>query len=98
MPRDEARCRVADVLAEIVASVPRPEAVIATGGETAFSLCRALRAGGLTALGWTAPGIPLSRIEGGLWSGVPFVTKSGAFGSPETLRQMILRICGDAVD
>jgi D-threonate/D-erythronate kinase len=97
MPRDEARRCIADALAEIVASVPRPDAIVATGGETAFSLCRALRADGLTALGWTAPGIPLSRVEGGLWPGLPFVTKSGAFGSPATLRQLTLQISGGAI-
>jgi D-threonate/D-erythronate kinase len=97
MSRDEARRRIADALAEIVASVPRPGAVVATGGETAFSLCRALRADRLTTLGWTAPGIPLSRIEGGLWPGLPLITKSGAFGDPETLHRLTLQISGGAV-
>ena len=51
-----------------------------TGGETAISCCRELGATGLEICQEVVPGIPLSRLVGGLFHGLPIVTKAGAFG------------------
>ena len=51
-----------------------------TGGETAISCCRNLGATGLDICQEVVPGIPLSRLMGGSFQGLPIVTKAGAFG------------------
>ena len=97
MPRAECRRRIRDMLGEILVALPRPDALLVTGGETAFSLCQVLRANGLTVLGSLAPGLPVSRVAGGRWAGLPLVTKSGAFGAARTLAALTAQITGGAV-
>ena len=40
-------------------------------------------------LGRLEPGIPKSVIEGGTWSGVEVISKSGAFGAADVLRKLL---------
>ena len=61
------------------------DGLVLTGGETAFSCCRALRATGLEIDREVAPGIPLSWILGGKNHGLPVVTKAGAFGDVQAI-------------
>lgn len=56
-----------------------------TGGETAVSACRALGAAGMEILSEVEPGIPLGRIVGGSYHGLPVVTKAGAFGNADVI-------------
>lgn len=56
-----------------------------TGGETAVSACRALGAAGMEILSEVEPGIPLGRIVGGPYHGLPVVTKAGAFGNADVI-------------
>ena len=55
------------------------------GGETFAALCRALKATRLTVDGEFQPGIPVSRMDSGLWQGTACASKSGAFGEPDWL-------------
>ncbi len=55
------------------------------GGETFAALCRALKATRLTVDGELQPGIPISRMDYGLWQGTICASKSGAFGEPDWL-------------
>lgn len=60
-------------------SIAPPDAVIVVGGDTAYRLMRALGTTSLSVVGQWAPGVPVSRIHGGAWSGSALVSKSGAF-------------------
>jgi uncharacterized protein YgbK (DUF1537 family) len=66
-----------------------PDLVAVTGGETLMRLCTALAANRLDALGEWRPGIPVTRIAGGVWSGVTLVSKSGAFGTDDVLAALV---------
>lgn len=60
--------------------------VVAAGGETASAVCRALPGERLEIQEEVLPAIPLSRVVG---RNLRLVTKSGGFGSPETLRVVV---------
>lgn len=64
-----------------------PSTIIASGGETGDSLLDQLGVGLLNVEGELLPGIPLSRFDYNGHS-VALVTKSGGFGSPDTLLQL----------
>ena len=70
------------------------DAWIVTGGETARRLLQALGASGITLLGEAAPGMPLSRVEGGSAAGAFLVTKAGGFGGPDALALLADRLRG----
>jgi uncharacterized protein YgbK (DUF1537 family) len=65
-------------------SAPRT-ALVLTGGETAAFVLRALGATALRLCGEVERGIPWSRVEGGLAAGTLLITKSGGFGTPQSL-------------
>lgn len=64
-----------------------PSTIIASGGETGDSLLDRLGVAWLTVEGELLPGIPLSRFSHN-GREVALVTKSGGFGSPDTLLQL----------
>ncbi len=68
-------------------SLPRHKigCVFMTGGETAMFVCRALGAQSLIVESEVAPGVPRTRICGGILDGVDAVLKSGGFGEPDLL-------------
>lgn len=92
MPPDttpaDAAAVIAARLAALTQTVPPPASALVTGGETLAGLCRATGAGGLSILGEWMPGLPVSRLCGGVWDGVTVVSKSGAFGAPDTLLRL----------
>lgn len=51
-----------------------------TGGDTAIHCCKALQATGIEVVNEVIPGIPIGRLSGGPFDGLPIVTKAGAFG------------------
>lgn len=59
--------------------------VMVVGGDTLATVLRAVDAAHLTCTGEAAPGVAVSRIIGGAWSGVTLLSKSGGFGAPELL-------------
>jgi uncharacterized protein YgbK (DUF1537 family) len=61
-------------------------ALAATGGETARGILEAVGAHSLRLEREIEPGIPLSIVEG---SGLPVVTKAGAFGGPLSLARCV---------
>lgn len=65
--------------------------VFVTGGDTAARLCAALQAQSLRLIEEPEPGVPLAVIEGGRWSGVPLLLKSGGFGDADTLQRLYRR-------
>jgi uncharacterized protein YgbK (DUF1537 family) len=87
--RPEAAGRIATGIAGLVPRIPPPRSLLVTGGETALSVCLSVGADHLEVHGELAPGIPVSRIVGGIWDGVQMVSKSGAFGDEMLLLRIV---------
>ncbi|MBN2556768.1 MAG: four-carbon acid sugar kinase family protein [Anaerolineales bacterium] len=87
----EVAAEMGNLVAHIFAAV-RVEALVLTGGETAFHACRALEIEQLSLLGELLPGIPFSRVLGGTRDGLTVITKAGGFGEPDAIRQILERI------
>ena len=74
----------------IAEHVSRPRALVVVGGDTLLALCHAFGANSLiseTALdrsGWGC-----ARLSGGTWDGLVCNTRSGAFGGPSDLLEVI---------
>jgi uncharacterized protein YgbK (DUF1537 family) len=66
-----------------------PGTLLAAGGETLRGICQALGAESLAVHGRIVPGLPRSMLCGGPWHGVAVVSKSGAFGPPNMLRDLL---------
>jgi uncharacterized protein YgbK (DUF1537 family) len=88
--RAEAAQRIARELAAITSQLQPPGTVIVAGGETLKALCICLGARSLKLTGQIMPGLPRSVIQGGPWSGVEVISKSGSFGTA-TLWHDLLR-------
>jgi len=67
----------------------RPGTLVAAGGETLRGVCEALQADRLDVIGEISPGVPRSILRGGRWDGLAVVSKSGAFGGPDLLKQLV---------
>jgi len=87
--RADAAERIATEMARLIAQLPQPGTLIAAGGETLRGLCLSLGAGSLEVQGRIVPGLPSSVLRGGRWDGVAVISKSGAFGSHELLRDLL---------
>lgn len=79
--------RVADAVAALNPSAG--QGLLVVGGDTLASVLSAAGGELLDCVGEVAPGVPLSRLRGGRFDGVPLVTKSGGFGAPELLVQLL---------
>lgn len=81
------RVRVAEAVAGLE---PRSgKGLLVVGGDTLASVLSAAGAELLDCVGEVAPGVPISRLRGGRFDGVPLVTKSGGFGAPDLLIQLL---------
>ncbi len=89
MDRAEAALRISREFGRLVARVPRPGTLLVSGGETLRSLCQALGTHRLDVVGQLIPGVPVSRIVGGVWDGTLLVSKSGSFGDDELLLRIL---------
>ena len=87
--RAEVTERFASEIAALSRSIEPPGSLIVAGGETLKGQAVAIGARALRVLGRLEPGIPKSVIEGGNWSGVEVVSKSGAFGAADVLRKLL---------
>lgn len=81
---------IAERLNQLLPRLVKPETLISTGGETLHSVCRAVSAGLVEVQAELEQGIPRSVLRGGLWDGVDLVSKSGGFGNPEWLANLLL--------
>ena len=89
--RDAAASRIGRALNGLAAGLQRPGTLLVAGGETLRGLCLALGASSLELQGRILPGLPRSILRGGVWEGVTVVSKSGAFGPPTLLRDLLAR-------
>ena len=77
----------------IAKHAPRPRALVVVGGDTLLSLCRALGAGGLQSeAALEHPGWGCARMVGGRWDGLVCHTRSGAFGGPQDLLDVLASV------
>ena len=90
LSRTAAAARIATSIEALVARIDPPGTIVVAGGETLRSLCDATDARSLLVTGRLMPGVPLSIIQGGRWNGVTVVSKSGAFGPPDLLSNLLL--------
>ncbi len=88
-PRRAAAALIESRFAALLAGLGPPGTLLAAGGETLRGLCEALGADHLDVVGEIIPGVPRSILRGGRWDGVTVVSKSGAFGGPDLLKQLV---------
>lgn len=62
---------------------------VLTGGDIAGATCKALKGEGIQVIGEVEAGIPYGKLFGGLYDGLPVVTKAGAFGSDQALTKAL---------
>jgi len=87
--RGAAAARISAELDRLVQDLPPPGTLVVAGGETLRALCLSLGAQSLEVQGRIVPGLPQSIMRGGKWDGVAVVSKSGAFGTPTLLRDLL---------
>jgi uncharacterized protein YgbK (DUF1537 family) len=87
--RAAAASQIADQCQELARTLPPPGTVLVAGGETLRTLCQALGATNLEVQGRIVPGVPRSIMCGGRWNGITVVSKSGAFGHTNLLRELL---------
>ncbi|WP_158925988.1 four-carbon acid sugar kinase family protein [Acidisphaera sp. S103] len=87
--RDAAARHIAEHCDGLARALPRPGTLIAAGGETLRTVCKALGATSLEVHGRIVPGVPRSIMCGGRWDGVTVISKSGAFGHTNLLRELL---------
>ncbi|MFG0229006.1 four-carbon acid sugar kinase family protein [Achromobacter sp. 413638] len=66
--------------------------VVATGGDGAREVLRALDAGGIALADEVMGGVPLGTLTGGQAAGLPIVTKAGGFGTEDVLVRAVRAI------
>lgn len=72
-----------------------PDALILTGGDTALFVLQTLGAHSILLRGEMCDGIPWGFIQGGLAHGRVVVTKSGSFGSADSLTRIVRQLTGE---
>lgn len=77
----------------IAAHAPRPRTLVVVGGDTLLALCHALGATGLQSeVALDRPGWGCARMLGGRWDGLVCHTRSGAFGGPQDLLEVLASV------
>ncbi len=85
----QAEAAMSAFLQRLVERYRPPGTLLVTGGETLFRLCRAAGATRLLTGAEIAPGIATATFADGRWGGLSFVSKSGAFGAPGFLSELL---------
>lgn len=75
----------------------RPAGVVATGGDVAREVCRALGAHAVAIMGEVQAGVPAGVLVGGPHDGLRVVTKAGGFGDPAAISLSMAFIQGRGV-
>lgn len=66
--------------------------MVLTGGDTATAVLGRIGADGIRLVEEVAPGIPVGKLVGGPYSGLPVVTKAGGFGDRDVLWAAVLHL------
>jgi len=72
--------------------VPSDLALILTGGDTAMGVIHLLQSEGIEIEEELSEGVMKGYLRGNRWDGLTVVTKAGAFGEKETLRDVVERL------
>ncbi|SHN65118.1 four-carbon acid sugar kinase family protein [Bradyrhizobium erythrophlei] len=92
-PTNASRTEVAERFSREIAALSRlvdpPGSLIVAGGETLRAQTIAVGVRALRVLGRLEPGIPKSVMQGGAWSGVEVISKSGAFGAADVWAKLL---------
>ena len=89
LAREQAAQRIGAELCRLIQNLPPPGTLLVAGGETLRGLCLSLGARSLELQCRILPGLPRSILRGGGWDGVTVVSKSGAFGTRNLLRDLL---------
>jgi uncharacterized protein YgbK (DUF1537 family) len=89
--RWDAARHFADGIMRLSQSITPPGTLLVAGGETLRAQCVAVGASALKVFGRLEPGVPKSAIQGGSWTGVDVVSKSGAFGPADLWWKLLSR-------
>ncbi len=84
----DAAAVVAQRLAAVLPRLGPPTRLVVIGGETLLAVCGAIGAEALYLEGEWREGVPCSRVSGGMWDGVPLISRSGAFGRRDFLNEL----------
>jgi D-threonate/D-erythronate kinase len=77
----------------IATHAPRPRTLVVVGGDTLLALCQALGATALRSqVALDRPGWGCARMVGGRWDGLVCHTRSGAFGGPQDLLEVLASV------
>lgn len=87
--RDDVARHFSRQISQLSRLIDPPGSLVVAGGETVKAQMIAVEARALRTLGRLEPGIPKSVIEGGDWSGVEVVSKSGAFGPADVWAKLL---------
>jgi len=63
--------------------------ILSTGGDTSLGICQQLGINAIEPLTEICPGIPLGRVIGGVYNGRFIITKSGRFGNPNSIVEIL---------
>ena len=90
LPAAEASALLQAQVLTLTRIAPRPRVLVVVGGDTLLALCRALGASGLcSAQAPARAGWGCARLLGGRWPDLLCHTRSGAFGGPQDLLEML---------
>jgi D-threonate/D-erythronate kinase len=87
--RNEVAQRFSREIAVLSRLLDPPGSLIVAGGETLRAQTISVGVRALRLLGRLEPGIPKSVMEGGDWSGVEVISKSGAFGTADVWAKLL---------
>lgn len=85
----QTRSRLKKLLSTCV-QPPQDMSIIVTGGDTLTVVLDMFGTHRLDCIGEISPGLPVSRMVGGAWNGATLISKSGGFGSENTLRDLVI--------
>jgi uncharacterized protein YgbK (DUF1537 family) len=85
LSRDRAAAMIAAELARLLPLLPPPRRLVVTGGATLGAVLAAVACRRMHCRGEVAPGLAVSDLAEGPWRGVEVLSKSGAFGTDDTL-------------
>ena len=83
------REKLVSFFCDVLPRLQPADLVVVAGGETLLLVLDAVGAQSAVVEGEVMSGVARGRIVGGAWNGVVFASKSGAFGTPSALVDLL---------
>lgn len=80
---------ITETVVAMLPSCPRPQSLLVVGGETLAQIVSLLKVDQIRVLGEHRAGVPRAVLVGGHWDGLDLLSKSGAFGAPGLLDDIL---------